>query len=249
MKTLSKNISPTKNSSFSRKPLAVLLSAVLLASSTSFAMAGPEAVSGEDSAIEAVMVNEGWDSENLEKLSTHIGREVVHHLIAAHKAILKGDSGKARGNLVAAQRLNYSLLQIMPFVSVGEDVFNAKGKLALGETEVFYDELLPIYSELDEMSIYAPEPAKKAQGHLKKAEKLARKGDSKAAMSSIKDVMDAISESTLYLPVMTVEGQLKAALYSLNQPKRDVKTAETAIQNAMKSLKAYTDEVLETPVS
>ena len=183
----------------------------------------------------------------MEKMAEHTGREVVHHLMAAHEALAKGDSGKARGNLVAAQRLNYSLLQIMPFATVGEEVYNAKGKLALGEADVVYDQLLPIYSELDELAVYAPEPAKRAKAHLKKAESAARSGDNKTAITSLQEVFDEVSATTLYVPVMYVEGQLKAALYALNQPTRDVKTAQMAIENAMESLKSYSEELVATP--
>lgn len=202
-----------------------------------------------DDVVEVVAEDTGWDSTNMEKIVAHTGREVVHHLVAARDALEKKESGKARGNLVAAQRLNYSALQMMPFLSVSEDVFNAKGKLIMGENDTFYDELLPIYSELDALELYAPQAAKKARTHLNKAKGLAHKGDSKAAINSLTDAIVAVSETTLYMPVLYVEGQLKAALYGLNQPKRDTTMAMRAIDSALKSLTAFTEEVVVTPPS
>jgi hypothetical protein len=218
-----------------------LLSSTILFS----AMLIPSLAQAEEVA-EVITESAGWDSTNVEKLVAHTGREVVHHLIAA-AASLDKSSGKARGNLVAAHRLNYSALQMMPFLSVTEDVFNAKGKLAMGETDRFYDELLPIYSQLDTLALYAPEAATKAIGHLKKAERLARKGNSKVAMDSLTDLMDIVSKTTVYMPVLYVEGQIKAALYGLNQPKRDITLAKRAITNALNSLSAFTEEVVVKP--
>ena len=220
---------------------------ILLGSTVMFSVASIPIIAQAESVAEVVTESAGWDSTNMEKLVAHTGREVVHHLVAAASAIDKKESGKARGNLVAAHRLNYSALQMMPFLSVTEDVFNAKGKLALGEEDVFYDELLPIYSELDSLSLYAPEAAKKAKVHLKNAEGLAHKGKKKAAMDSLTDVMDVISKTTVYMPVLYVEGQIKAALYGLNQPKRDIALAKKAIANALNSLSAFTEEVVVEP--
>jgi type VI secretion system protein VasG len=46
--------------------------------------------------------------------------------------------------------------------------------------------------------------------------------------------MDVVSKTTVYMPVLYVEGQIKAALYGLNQPKRDIAMAKKAIKNALK---------------
>ncbi len=230
------------------KKLAKPLATTLLSSTVLFSVAFMPTLSQAEEVAEAITENAGWDSTNMENLVAHTGREVVHHLVAAASALEK-NSGKARGNLVAAHRLNYSAMQMMPFLSVTEDVFNAKGKLAMGEDDVFYDELLPIYSELDSLFLYAPEAAKKATKHLKKAEGLARKGNKKAAMDSLTDVMDVVSKTTVYMPVLYVEGQIKAALYGLNQPKRDIALAKKAIKNALNSLSAFTEEVVLTPES
>jgi len=227
------------------KPLAT----ALLSTTVMLSVAIVPTLAQADTAADVVTESAGWDSTNMEKLVAHTGREVVHHLVAAAAALDKKDSGKARGNLVAAHRLNYSAMQMMPFLSVTEDVFNAKGKLAMGETDRFYDDLLPIYSQLDDLALYAPEAAKKATGHLKNAEGLARKGKSKEALDSLKDVMDVVSKTTVYMPVLYVEGQLKAALYGLNQPKRDTALAKKAIANALNSLSAFTEEVVITPTS
>lgn len=202
-----------------------------------------------DSVVKQASVKPGWNRRHIEKLVEHTGREVVHHLVAAAEALDKNESGKARGNLIAAQRLNYSVMQMMPALSVTEDVFNAKGKLAMGETDRFYEDLLPIYSEIDDLAVYVPRAAQKARHHLSKSENLAREGQTKQAMASLGEVMEIISETTVYLPVLFVEGQIKAALYALNQPKRDVPLAKRAIANALDSLSSITEEAIIAPIS
>ncbi|EIJ35400.1 YfdX family protein [Thiothrix nivea] len=236
------------NTTFTRKPAAVILSIILLASTTAMAVTSAEAAQPPNSVVEAV-TTPGWDSPNMQRIAAHSGNEIVHHLTAAHEAIQKGDSGKALGEVEAANRLNDSVMQSMPYTDVQEDVFNAKGKLAMQENGRFYDDLLPIYAELDDMEVYAPQVAQKARGKVKEAETMARKGQNAEATTKLKEVMDDISATAIFLPVGYVHGQLEAAQNALSEQHRDVATAKTAIDNSLKSLTAFTEGVVVEPAS
>lgn len=232
----------------SHKPTAIMLSALLLASTSTFAFAATEAAQPPNSLVETVTAP-GWDSPNLRKIAAHTGNEIVRHLNAAHAAIEQGDSGKALGEVEAANHLNDSVMQSMPYTDVKEDVFNAKGKLAMEETARFYDDLLPLYAELDDMQMYAPQVAQKARGKVKEAEAMSRKGQNKEAADKLKEVMDDISATAVFLPVGYVHGQLQAAQNALSEQHRDVATAKTAINNALKSLGAFTEDVVLEPAA
>ena len=224
------------------------LTATFFSAAILFSVAFVPYLAVADGVVEQVPVKHSW-SRHIERLVEHTGREVVHHLVVAAEALDKHESGKARGNLIAAQRLNYSVMQMLPALSVTEDVYNAKGKMAMGENDRFYEDLLPIYSEIDDLAVYVPKAAQKAKRHLKKSEGLARNGQTKQAMASLSKVMEVISETTVYLPVLFVEGQIKAALYGLNQPKRDIPLAKKAIANALDSLSSITEEAVVAPIS
>ena len=76
---------------------------------------------------------------------------------------------------------------------------------------------------------------------------MALKGKSKEAIDSLGEVIAVVSKTSVYMPVLYVEGQIKAALYGLNQPKRDTALAKKAIANALNSLSAFTEEEVIAP--
>jgi hypothetical protein len=230
------------NTVFTRKPTAVVLSAILLIATTAGSVTSAVAAQSTDSVVE--VDNEGWNNPGMRQIAVHTGREVVHHLVAAQEAIEQGQSGKALGNVIAANRLNDSVIQMMPYVTVTTDLFNAKGKLAMEETDLFYDDLLPIYAGLDALEVYAPQLAQQANSKLKQAEKMAREGKTTEAAGTLQEVIVMISETGVYLPVVYVHGQLQAAQNALSETKRDVATAKVTINNALESLAAFTEEVV-----
>ncbi len=59
--------------------------------------------------------------------------------------------------------------------------------------------------------------------------------------------MKVVSKTGIYLPVVYVNGQIKAALHDLKQPESDGRTAIKAVDNAIESLKQYSEEVVTTP--
>lgn len=234
----------------SHKPASTMLAVLLLGSSTILATTVASAAQPPNS-LEETVVNEGWaSSPGMQQIAVHSGREIVHHLSAAQAALEKGDSGKALGNVIAASRLNDSVMRMAPYITVSEDLFNAKGKLALEETDRFYDELLPIYAELDEMEAYSPKVAQQARGKLKQAEELSRTGKSDEAANNVQEVISMLAETDVYLPVVYVHGQLEAAQNALSETHRDLATAKAAIDNALDSLTALTEGVaVEEPTT
>ena len=221
------------------KPVTIFVSLLLLTStvSSSLAFAQPP-----DSLVETV-TSAGWDSPGMAQIAIHTGREITRHLEAAHAALAQGESGKALGNVQAANRLNDSVLQMMPYMKVKEDLFNAKGKLDSEQVDVFYDQLLPIYAELDAMEIDAPQMAQQARTKLKAAEAASRKGDTKAANSTVQEVIDMVAATEIDLPVVYLHEQLATAQQALGGSSRDTAAAKAALDNALKSITAVTSGV------
>ena len=224
-----------------------LLMIPLLLSSALFTSAQVQA--GQPATDKTVSESAAASRGNLSDVSEKVGRAVVQLLVKAHEALALGNRDLARNELRTAAKYNISALHAMPFAVLNDEIFNAKGKLALGETELFYDQLLPIYGELDELAVYAPEKALKAKLHLRKAESFAHKNNPKASIKKLNEVMDVISETGIYLPVVYVNGQINAALYDLSRPESDGLTALKAVDNALDSLQQYSDEVVVQPDS
>lgn len=191
----------------------------------------------------------GWTGSEMEKKATQTGRDIVASLADAHQALMNGDQKLALKSLRKAGELNANVLTMMPFATIEEDMYNAKGKLASSETTHYINDLLPIYTQLDELQVYAPETAKRIRSHLKKSEDSAHRGKVKEAMTRLDDVMDELSATTVYMPVKFVGGQIKAAIGALDKSSPDQATANKAVNNALDSLSAYTSDVVATPSS
>lgn len=230
-------------------PTALVLSTITLVSASGFAVA-KESVEKPMSSVVETVVNDGWSSNDNAVFAAQTGQKIVKNLTLAHEAIEEGKSDKALRYTLIASRLDDVLLPLMPHAKIKTDLFNAKGKLAMSENDVFYDDLLPIYAELDAIEAVAPEKAKKARSKVSKAEKLAKSGKTAEAAKTMDEAIAMVSETEIFLPVVYVHGQLEAALGALTKEPQDINTAKKAIDNALESLTAVTaGDVAEAPVT
>lgn len=185
---------------------------------------------------ETVATYAGWEDPNMARVAVFGGRALLRHIEAAHEALQENKIGEARKALDAADDFAKGLQLMMPYTVVVDNVRNAQHKLLASSQGVIVDDLLPIYANLDEMADFAPKVAHKAKGKLNEVLQYLHLEKRKQAAEKLQEVAADISESTVYLPVLYVEGQLKASLAALAKDPADTKTAKTAVDNAMDSL-------------
>jgi len=178
----------------------------------------------------------GWEDPDMERIAVHGGRALLRHVQPAHTAIENGKLGEARATLTAAEDFAEGLQLMIPYSVVVDNIRNAKHELLASSAGVIVDDLLPIYSSLDEMADFAPELAAKAKAKIDEAAKHARQGEKEKAADKLEEVAAEISATTVYLPVLYVEDQVEAARNALDQDPPDTKTAKSAVDNAMVSL-------------
>jgi hypothetical protein len=178
----------------------------------------------------------GWEDPDLARIAVHGGRALLAHVQAAHTDLEENKVGEARSALNAAEDFAEGLHLMVPYTVVVDDVRNAKNELLASSDDIIVDDLLPIYSSLDEMAEYAPELAQRAKAKVDEAAQHMRKGDKEKAAQKLDEVAADISATTVYLPVLYVENQVEAARNALDQDPPDTETAKSAVDNAMLSL-------------
>ena len=179
---------------------------------------------------------EGWEDPDMARVAVHGGRALLRQVQAAHAALEENKVGEARSDLNAADDFAQGLQLMMPYTVVVDNIRNAKHELLASNTGVIVDDLLPIYSSLDEMAEFAPELAAKAKAHLDEAVKHVQKGEKKEAAEKMDEVAQEISATTVYLPVLYVEHQVTAARVAMDKDPSDTETAKSAVDNALESL-------------
>ena len=185
---------------------------------------------------ESIGTYAGWDDPDMARVAVHGGRALLHHVQAAHVALREHKTGEARAALDAAEDFAEGLQLMIPYSVVVDNVRNAKSQLLSTDSGVVVDDMLPIYSSLDEMSAYAPELAGKAKAKLDQAVQHMNKGEKQQAAEKLDEIAADISATTVYLPVNYVEHQIESAIVYLDQDPADTKTANQAIDNALRSL-------------
>ena len=185
---------------------------------------------------ETIGAYQGWDDPDMARVAVHGGRALLHHIQAAHVALREHKTGEARAALDAAEDFAEGLQLMVPYTVVVDNIHNAKSQMLATDSGIVVDDMLPIYSSLDEMSAYAPELAGKAKTKLDQAVKHMHKGEKQQAAEKLDEIAADISSTTVYLPVNYVEHQIESAIVSLDQDPADTKTANLAIDNALQSL-------------
>jgi soluble cytochrome b562 len=185
---------------------------------------------------ETVAQYAGWEDPDMARIAVHGGRALLRHVQAAHAALKDGKVGEARSALTAADDFAEGLQLMIPYSVVVDNIRNTEHELLASSTGIVVDDMLPIYSSLDEMADFAPELAEKAKAKLDEANKHMQKGEKEKAAEKLEEVAADISSTTVYLPVLYVESQVEAARHALDQDPPDTKTATSAVDNAMLSL-------------
>jgi len=187
---------------------------------------------------ETVSVRGGWKSSEMARVAEDSGRLLLHRIDAAADMIEAGDYSGAYKELDGAQDTAGAIKEMMPFVVVVDQIKDAKNKLIAEGAEYLRDTLLPVYGQLDEMAIYAPDVAQKAKQQVADAEQKANAGKTKEAATRLDSAIETITATTIYLPVDYVYSQVAAARTALSGPAPDSKAATHAIANAEASLVA-----------
>jgi hypothetical protein len=185
---------------------------------------------------ETIGAYQGWQDPDMARVAVHGGRALLHHMQAAHAALQEHKTGEARSALSAAEDFAEGLQLMIPYTVVADNIRNAKSELLSTDSSIVVDDMLPIYSSLDEMADYAPELAGKAKAKLDQAVQHMHKGEKHQAAEKLDEIAAEISATTVYLPVNYVENQIELARVSLDQDPADTQTANRAIDNALQSL-------------
>jgi hypothetical protein len=225
-------------------PVAAVLATVLATGSA----VGLAATSNKGNTDTITVTTYGnWDDPAMAKIAVDSGRALVDHLNAAKGLLATGKIKKARSALIPSREFADAIERTMPYLTVVEDIHNAGKKVAQEDVTAFSDDLLPIYANLDELQVYAPNVAARTRGMVQKAEKSASAGDKGGAARLLTEAADDITQHTVYLPVDYVDGQVRGALYALNKTKPDVAAAKAAVNRALDSVTLVVDEVIGTP--
>lgn len=193
--------------------------------------------------------NSGWANPDMARAAAESGRALVDHLRAAKAFLAVSSIVGARSELIVAHDFSAALKRDMPFLEVSESVRNAQKNLVAGNTEIAYDDLLPIYANLDDMQVYAPELARQERNKVKHAEAQARSGNTRAAAQALTDVANELETTTVYLPLDYVNKEIQLARTALQGSHPNLKTAQQSVNNAMGSLVAEKVRVLALPNS
>jgi hypothetical protein len=213
-----------------------LSSATTFAADSTTAAESPDAKEIQLTERETVAQYEGWEDPDMSRIAVHGGRALLRHVQVAHADLADNKLGEARSALNAANDFAKGLQLMIPYTVVVDNIRNARQELLASTTGVIVDDLLPIYASLDEMAEYAPELANQAKAKLDRVAKHAARGEKEKAAEQLDEVADDISATTVYVPVLYVENQVQAARRALNQESPDVKTAQSAVDNALLSL-------------
>lgn len=188
----------------------------------------------------------GWGDPAMAKMAINSGRALIDHLRSARILLNDGQTAQARSALITSRDFADTLERMMPYLRVVEEMMDANDHVVQANVEALATDLLPIYSSLDELAVYAPEVAHKTRAMVRQAEKHAAAGDKKHTTEALRKAIATIAEHTVYLPVEYVDQQVRAALYAVNQPKPDLAVARAAVDRAMNSLTTVVNGVVAT---
>lgn len=188
----------------------------------------------------------GWGDPAMAAIAVNSGRALINHLMTARALLDDGNVEQARSALLASREFSGAIERIMPYLTVVEEMMDASDRLVQEKINVLTEDLLPVYADIDELTVYAPDVAKKTRGMLKQAEEHARNGDRQQAAKVLREAAAEVSEHTVYLPVSYVEQQIHVAQSALNQAKPDVAAALAAVERSLDSLHVVVDTVIQT---
>lgn len=230
---------------FMIKPVVIALAVAFTASTFASAVDATEKTYTE---VGSVTYN-GWGDSAMAHIAVTSGRALIDHLMTVKALLDTGQYDQARSALVASKEFADAIQRIMPYFTVAEELRNTSDKLVEKNVDVLRTDLLPIYSSLDELAVFAPEGAQKSTDMVKQAQKHAEAGDTARAAKELQAAAAEVEQHTVYLPVDYVDQQVRSAQQALDQKQPDVMTAKTAVEQAVHSLILVVDTVEQTTSS
>lgn len=198
----------------------------------------PALAAGQNETPDMATAVGGWTNPNMAKLASSSGRLLIERIKAAKDMIGTRQFTAARDELDAAQDTAGAIRTMMPFIVLVDDIRHLQNKTIVGDIKQFRDDLLPIYTNLDQMSLYAPTLAKETRQKIKEAEAMAHSGKTKKASNALDKACELITERAVYLPIGYVYDQVAIARAALSGPEPNPGPAKRAVDNALKSLSA-----------
>lgn len=201
----------------------------------------------EKAPMESTAIVGGWTDATTLRLAASSGRLLMDRIHAAKQMIESELYAAAQKELDAAEDTAGAIKTMMPFITVVDDVKDARKNLKIESIDQFRDSLFPIYANLDRMSIYAPATAKDAKDKVKDAEAKAGAGKIDEADKSLQDAEELVTESTVYMPIDYVYDQVSIARAALSGAEPSPIPAMHAIDKALNSLVTVVTTLESTP--
>ncbi|MEJ2393433.1 MAG: YfdX family protein [Candidatus Thiodiazotropha sp.] len=208
-----------------------LVSGQLLAEQTSQSSSAPGASLQQD-----VTHHLGWVDPYIANKVERNSQALIDVLERADQALVAndGDAVLARNNLDYAARIADGIEQEMPYVAIKDNLINAKGRIVAGATHDFFQQLVPVYTAIDNLALVSPQMAGNFRQGVEQAESLAKSGNGQAAMKQVDDVVDQLTLSRIYLPILFVKEQITTAQKLLAQ--KDMVSARQNVERALGSV-------------
>lgn len=178
----------------------------------------------------------GWNDPVMANIAVYSAHAMIHRLQTAKDDLAAHKDQAAKTALQQARNFSEGVHTMMPFIATLDQVKNARGKILTSKKAVFIENMLPIYASVDQMEFYAPDLAHRVRKELKGVEKHVRNDERQQAGKQLDNIVDDISGTAVYLPVLYVQDQTDVALRDLQQKKPDTRDATRKIDNALDSL-------------
>ncbi len=184
----------------------------------------------------------GWNDPAMQQVAVFSGQALLRHLSIANNALTKKDLGLAKGSLTAARDFAESLKKMIPFMRITEEIKDSQGNILQAKAGYILDDMLPVYENLEQLELYAPELKSKVNTKNTKKDK---------ASGVHEEELFEASETTVYLPVLYVTSLIDNALSALDRKNPDIDTAKVAVDKALNSLTGIVTsaDVVEAPNS
>jgi len=178
----------------------------------------------------------GWDDPRVALKVERNSQVLIDVLRRAERSLAADDGGAAlaRSNLDYASLIANGIEQAMPYVEITDRLMNARGRLAAGATHAFIEQLVPVYTDIDELAQVSPQMAGQFKQGVERAEAEAVMGQGAEAMERIDEVVDQVVIARAYLPIVYVKQQLDSAHQALSQ--QDTERARRSVERALGSL-------------
>jgi hypothetical protein len=178
----------------------------------------------------------GWDNPHVTRLVEQSGQSLVDILERTDQSLAAPGQGSAQAanNLGYADDIAKGIALQMPYVLMKDRLEAAKARLQSGATRAFLDDLVPIYSSIDDLKMVSPELATQLKGGLKQAQRLAQSGTRRSALKQMDRVIDGVMASRIDIPIRYVRQQIEFAREALKRD--DIDAARKGVEKALGSM-------------